>query len=144
LKVTPAILRGCGRQVLESRGNAAKQIRGERTIPGTRLETTKGSRTRTVPVRTSFKRELGFLRQPDGRWQTVSTVDDVLVVVRSLDEEMAADVMCFDANVLLQIFEKSARERRKDHYTIRCSWRSMIRTERPEVCTPFPQGEPAG
>jgi hypothetical protein len=117
LKITPAILRRCGRRVLESRGYVTKPIAGERIIPGTRLEATKSALTRTVAVRTSLGRKLGFLRQPDGRWQTISTVDQVLVVARSLDEELAADVMCFESAVLLPIFEKSARGRPKDHYT---------------------------
>jgi hypothetical protein len=117
LKVTRAILRRCGQRVLASRGYATQPIRGEGIIPGTRLKAAKGSRTSTVAVRTSFKRVLGFLRQPDGRWQTISTVDEVLVVTRAHEDEMAADVMCFKSAVLLPLFEKAAQERRKDHYT---------------------------
>jgi hypothetical protein len=72
LKVTRAILRRCGQRVLESRGYTTKLITGEGIIPGTRLEAAKDFRTSTVAVRTGLKRELGFMRQPDGRWQTIS------------------------------------------------------------------------
>lgn len=114
MKITKAVLLKCGRKALEARGYSTQQTGGQRITPGSRLEATKDARTHAVAVRTSRQRELGLLREPDRRWRTVSSVEEVIVVARSRDEEMAADVMSFDSELLCQIFDAAVREHMKD------------------------------
>jgi hypothetical protein len=117
MKVTKPILLKCGRSALEARGYVTKLIRGQRITPGSRLEATKESQSHLVAVRTTRHRELGLLREPSRRWRTVSSVEEVIVVARSLEEEMAVDVMSFDAELLCQIFDAVVRDRAKDAHT---------------------------
>ena len=68
MKLTKHVLRKAARRVLERRGNEVTPKPGAGIVPGARLTAKKsGSKPRTVSVRTSLVRELGLMRNEQGR-----------------------------------------------------------------------------
>jgi hypothetical protein len=106
--VTKNELRESGRLALERRPDrpvAIRELRGAGIIPGSRLKVVDGSGERTVAVRTSLARELGFARRPEGRWVTLPKVDEVLVAVPAGDNADEAEVLAYDADTLMDVFD---------------------------------------
>lgn len=98
-------LRTCARTALEQRGYSASIHVVPRAASGARLIAVKGENRLTVAVRTSMKREAGFMRSPDGGWKTISNVDWVVVAVPSRSRGKV-DVYFFTSSELISFFEK--------------------------------------
>ena len=79
-------------------------INGPGIVPGARLRTLHGTEERRVAVRISLDREVGLTRHPDGRWVTIPSVDQVLVVVPAADDASMAEVLSFDPDTLIDAF----------------------------------------
>jgi hypothetical protein len=108
-------LRECGRLAIEKTSDPPPQIeeaRGPGIVPGARLRVTEGSNERTVAIRTSWDRQVGFARRPDGRWVTMPNVDEVLVVVPSAEEPDLAEVFSFDSHTLIEAFDAALAARK--------------------------------
>jgi len=98
-------LRRCARRVLEQRGYRVENMKTPGVLPGARLRAIKGTDVQKIAVRTSFDREVGLTRQPDGRWITMSKVDQVFVVVPASDLPDAAEVFGFTPQILISAFD---------------------------------------
>jgi hypothetical protein len=111
-------LREIGRMALEKSADPPPQIRplrGPGIIGGSRLEVVADdSCERTVAVRTSLARELGFARRPEGSWVTLPNVDEVVVAVPSAEEVDDAEVLAFDAHTLIEAFDVALAAQKKN------------------------------
>jgi hypothetical protein len=110
-------LREIGRLALERSADPPPRIdevRGAGIIAGARLRVSDGSTTRTVAVRTSLVREVGFARRPDGRWVTIPKVDEVVVAAPSADEPDAVEVLSFDSHTLIEVFDAALAIRKEE------------------------------
>jgi hypothetical protein len=107
MKLKKAQLRDCGRFALEQRGFRVELKNGPGIVPGARLLAMKGSELRRVAVRTSLDREVGLTRHPDGSWLTLPNVDEVVVVVPSLDDPNAAEVFGFERDAIKAAFDRA-------------------------------------
>jgi hypothetical protein len=110
-------LRECGRLAIERRADPPpriEEVRGAGIIPGARLRVSDGSTERTVAVRTSLGREVGFARRPDGRWVTMPKVDEVVVAAPSADEPDAVEVLSFDSHTLIEVFDAALAIRKEE------------------------------
>jgi hypothetical protein len=118
-KVKKSILRECARLALEQRGFSVEVITGAGIVHGARLRATKGSHQRDVAVRTSLDREVGLTRHSDGRWATIPRMDEVIVVVPSMDDANAAEVLSFASNAIVGAFDAAleARQREKPDFS---------------------------
>jgi hypothetical protein len=105
MEVTTPQLRACARSALEQRGFSVELITGAGIVPGVQLRATKGSDQINVAVRTALNRNVGLVRSSDGSWKTIPSVNEVLIVVPSTDDESAAEVFGFDPKVLMKIFD---------------------------------------
>jgi hypothetical protein len=109
-------LREIGRMALEKSADPPpriRQVRGPGIIGGSRLEVVAGDCERTVAVRTSLARELGFARRPEGSWVTLPNVDEVVVAVPSAEEVDDAEVLAFDAHTLIEAFDAALAAQKK-------------------------------
>jgi hypothetical protein len=108
-KFTKEALRQMGRLALEMRDDhdsiQIRDVRGAGIIHGSRLQVAEGATERTVAVRTSLARELGFARRPEGKWVTLPKVDEVLVVVPFAGDAEKAEVLAYDAQTLIEAFD---------------------------------------
>jgi hypothetical protein len=102
MKLRKRQLRESARIVLERRGLRVELKPGAGIVPGARLRTFLGSDERQVAVRTSLDREVGFTRHPDGRWITITKVDEIVVAVPSEDDPNSAEVLSFNREALTQ------------------------------------------
>ena len=111
-------LREIGRMALEKSADPPprmRQVRGPGIIEGARLEVVAGDACeRTVAVRTSLARELGFARRPEGSWVTLPNVDEVVVAVPSAEEVDDAEVLAFDAHTLIEAFDAALAAQKKN------------------------------
>jgi hypothetical protein len=115
MSLRKAHLRECGRVALEQRGFRVEPIKGPGILPGARLWTVLGDEKRRVAVRTSLDREVGLTRHPDGGWRTIPNVDEVIVVVPSAEHPGAAEVLSFDPDVLVSVFDATLAAREKQN-----------------------------
>jgi hypothetical protein len=104
MKLKKAHLRQIARRVLEERGSRVEVVNSAGVVPGARLRTFDDSLEREVAVRTSFDREIGLTRHPDGRWVTIPKMDEVIVVVPAANDATMAQVLSFDPKTLLSVF----------------------------------------
>jgi hypothetical protein len=109
-----AHLRECARKALENRGYSVKDLGGPGVVPGARLRISKGSKTYTVAVRTSLERKVGLVRNPDGGWMTVPSVDRVVVVTPAEDPN-CAEVLGFTPAAIIKVFDKVLAARKKQN-----------------------------
>jgi hypothetical protein len=107
-------LRDCAWVALEGRGLRVELKSGAGIVPGARLRTFDGAKAREVAVRTSLDREIGFTRHPDGRWTTISTVDEIVVAVPSAEEPSAAEVLSFDREVVIDACNAALAARKNE------------------------------
>jgi len=114
-KIKKRHLRQCARFALESRGLRVELKAGAGIVPGARLTTFHGSETREVAVRTSLDREVGFTRHPDGRWITITAVDEIVVAVPSAEEPSSAEVLGFDREVVIDAFNAALAARKNEY-----------------------------
>src|SRR4051812_27278486 len=63
----------------QKKGFEIEDVGGRGIGAGVRLRARKGLIRREIAVRTSDDRKVGLTRTPDGKWRTVSEVDEVLV-----------------------------------------------------------------
>jgi hypothetical protein len=107
MKIKKTQLRDCAQAVLRGEWGYEVAIKpGRGIIPGARLLIRKGSEPlRVVAVRTSFDREIGLTRDPDGNWKTIPNVDEVVVVAPSADDVKSAEVFWFDAGAIASAFD---------------------------------------
>ena len=102
---TKSQLRACARTALEQRGFSVELIPGAGVVPGVRLKATKNSNTLIVAVRTSLRRAIGLMRNPDGGWKTIPNVDEVVAVTPATDDLRCVEVFGFDPKILIKIFD---------------------------------------
>lgn len=110
-------LRECGRLAIEETADPPPQIdevRGPGIVPGARLRVADGSNERIVAIRTSWDRNVGFARRPDGRWVTMPNVDEVLVVAPSAEEPDLAEIFSFDSYALTEAFDAALAVRKAE------------------------------
>jgi hypothetical protein len=98
-------LRDCARLALKRRGLHVEIKQGPGIVAGARLRTFEGSYERTVAVRTSLDREVGFARNADGDWLTIPKVDEVVVAAPSIENPASAEILCFDRDVMIKVFD---------------------------------------
>jgi hypothetical protein len=108
-------MRKCARVALERMGHRVELKRGAGIVPGARLRTFHGSETREIAVRTSLDREVGFTRHPDGRWTTISSVDEIVVAVPSAEEPSSAEVLSFDREVIIDACNAALAARKNEY-----------------------------
>jgi hypothetical protein len=113
MRVRKSVLRECARLALEQRGFRVDLVGGPGIVPGARLRASKGSESREIAVRTSTDREVGLARRPDGRWATISRVDEVIVVVPAVDQPDTAEVFSFAPKDLMRAFDAALKARKK-------------------------------
>jgi hypothetical protein len=113
MKIRKTRLRECAREVLEDRGFRVVLKGGPGIMPGGRLRAFKDGEKREVAVRTSLDREVGLTRHPDGSWMTLPNVDEVLVAAPALDDPESAEVLSFDPEVLIRLFDQELAGREK-------------------------------
>jgi hypothetical protein len=105
MKITKEKLRRSAQTALSEQGYSAIELApGPGIVPGARLRAVKDGKSWYIAVRTSSDREVGLLRTPRGTWRTISRVDLVLVAVPANDA-LAVDVLAFDPEILLQVFD---------------------------------------
>jgi len=56
---------------------------------------------------------VGLTRHPDGRWMTIPNVDEVVIVVPSAEDPGSAEVLGFDPEVLIRVFDEVLAGRKK-------------------------------
>jgi hypothetical protein len=110
MKLRKGQLRACAKTALEQRGFAVAIKSGPGIVTGARLQASKGSQEFEIAVRTSLDREIGLTRSLEGRWLTVSKVDEVVVVVPSTRDPHSAEVIGFDSTVLIDVFNQKLKE----------------------------------
>jgi hypothetical protein len=108
-----AHLRECARKALEIRGYTVEDIGGAGVVPGARLRISKGSQKNTVAVRVSLERKVGFVRNPDGGWMTLPSVDYVVVVTPSAADLNRAEVLGFNRKTITEVFDAVLAARKK-------------------------------
>jgi hypothetical protein len=109
-------LRECGRIAIENSVNPLTRIdevRGPGIVPGARLRVSGVSDKRFVAVRTSTDRQVGFARRPDGRWVTLSKVDEVVIAVPAAEPDFA-EVFWFDSHTLIEAFDAALAVRQEE------------------------------
>jgi hypothetical protein len=109
MKIKKEQLRQGARAALAKRGYSDIELApGPGIVPGARLRAVKDGKSWDIAVRTSSDREVALLRTPSGKWRTITKVDLVLVAVPA-DDALAVEVLAFEPNVLLEIFDAAAR-----------------------------------
>jgi hypothetical protein len=109
-----SVLRECARLALKERGFHVDDVGGPGIVLGARLRASKGSESHKIAVRTSTDREVGLARRPDGRWATISRVDEVIVVVPAVDQPDTAEVLSFAPEDLMRAFDAALKARKKE------------------------------
>jgi hypothetical protein len=110
MRIRKAHLRVCARAALESRGFSVTIKSGPGIVTGARLLASRGSEVLEIAVRTSLDREVGLTRDSDGRWLTVTKMDEVVVVAPSANDPHCAEVSSFDPAVLVGVFNQALAE----------------------------------
>jgi hypothetical protein len=103
MKIRKEFLRESARLALGEKGYDVELAPGPGIVPGARLNAVKDGESWLVAVRTSLDREVGLLRNPNGTWRTIPKMDLVVVAVPASDVQ-AADVLAFDPDVLMGVF----------------------------------------
>ncbi len=115
MKVRRQALRNCARLALEGRGLRVEHKSGAGVAPGARLLAFNGPEVSEVAVRTSLRREVGLTRLSNGKWNTIPKVDEVVVAVPSAEQPDAAEVFCFDRDVIIAAFDAALAAQTKKH-----------------------------
>jgi hypothetical protein len=123
MKVRRQHLRDCARLALEGRGLRVEGKSAQGVAPGARLRTFSGSRVSEIAVRTSLQRKVGLTRLANGMWNTIPKVDEVVVAVPSDEKPDAAEVLCFDREVIIADFNAAlaaaqAAAKTKNHHPL--------------------------
>jgi hypothetical protein len=103
MKIKKEFLRESARLALRKKGYEVELAPGPGIVPGARLNAAKDGKSSLVAVRTSLDREVGLLRNQTGTWRTIPKMDLVIVAVPANDVQ-AVDVLAFDPNVLMGVF----------------------------------------
>jgi hypothetical protein len=106
MKPRKSLLRIAARRALESRGFQVSDILGPGIVLGGRLLAVKGSKSRTVAVRTATDRQLGLIRDAVGKWKTIPRMDEVVVVAPAIGNSDFVDVLGFKPKILLERFDE--------------------------------------
>jgi hypothetical protein len=112
-KLRKAHLRECARKALEDRGYSVEDLGGAGVVPGARLRVSKGSKAYRVAIRTSLERKVGLVRNPDGGWMTVPSVDRVVVVTPSAEHPNCAEVLGFTPAAIIEAFDEELAARKE-------------------------------
>jgi hypothetical protein len=110
VRFTPNVLRAAAKRAVENRLGSVDITKGPGIVEGARLRTKKGL---TIAIRTSLEREVGLMWHPSGHWRTITKVDLVVVAVPSVDDKEAAEVLAFDPEVMIKVFDAAVAKRRK-------------------------------
>lgn len=112
-KLRKAHLRECARKALEDDGYSVEDVGGPGVVPGARLRISKGPKAHTVAVRTSLERKIGLVRNANGGWMTVPSVDRVIVVTPSAEDPNCAEVLSFTSDAIIKAFNEVLAERKE-------------------------------
>jgi hypothetical protein len=112
MKVTKSMLRVCAQTALRRRGFEVSIAGGRGIVRGARLIARKGQTRLKIAVRTSLDREIGLTRNEHGEWRTVPKMDEVIVVVRSSEDDAVAEVLAFDPGEVVEAFDAVVKESR--------------------------------
>ncbi len=114
MKIKKEQLRESARVALDQQGYSNVVMSpGPGIVPGARLAAMKDGKPCIIAVRTSSDREVALLRTPSGRWRTIPRVDLVLVAVPAEDAP-AAEVLAFDKDTLIGVFDATVRATEKE------------------------------
>ena len=90
----------------QKKGFEIVDVGGRGIGAGVRLRARKGLIRREIAVRTSDDRKVGLTRTPDGKWRTVSEVDEVLVAAISKNDPTTVEIFSFFAPDLMKAFDR--------------------------------------
>jgi hypothetical protein len=90
-----------------------------------------GSDERVVIVRTSLDRQVSFNRRADGRLAAIPEADEVAVVVPSNEEAGVVEVLSFDRDTILSVFDVAAAAQRERYPTLPLKAPVFVRLDRP-------------
>ena len=109
MKIKKEQLRQSAPRALAKQGYSDIELApGPGIVPGARLRARKEGKPSRIAVRTSSDREVALLRTPLGKWRTITRVDLVLVAVPA-DDAPAVEVLAFEPDVLLEVFDATAQ-----------------------------------
>jgi hypothetical protein len=91
---------------MQKKGFEIEDVGGRGIGTGVRLRARKGLIRREIAVRTSDDRKVGLTRTPDGKWRTVSDVDEVLVAAISKNDPTTVEIFSFLAPDLVEAFDR--------------------------------------
>lgn len=130
-KPKKSTLRELVRWVYEANGARVREISGRGILPGSRLKVAIGSDERVVIVRTSLDRQVSFNRRADGRLAAIPEADEVAVVVPSNEEAGVVEVLSFDRDTILSVFDVAAAAQRERYPTLPLKAPVFVRLDRP-------------
>jgi hypothetical protein len=108
VRTRKAKLRACAPIAFKRRGYAVTLAGGAGVVPGARWRVLKDDgKEYDIAVRTSIDRKFGCTRQPEGRWSTISRMDEVILVVPSREDQTIAEVFSFDPQVLIAALDEA-------------------------------------
>lgn len=110
MKVTRSLKRAAAVAAYEIHGGKASIVKGKGIVSGARLEGIRDGVKEVMAVRTSEDRVLGFARDADGDWRTLSKVQRVLAVVPRNDGPSGVEVFFFSSDVVIDYFERAKAE----------------------------------
>jgi hypothetical protein len=99
------ILRQSAIEALKGKGCTLEIITGPGIVEGARLLATKNGKSKRIAVRTSYDRQVGLVRTPAGKWNTILSVDEVVVAVPALDV-IGVEVFGFRPQDLADFFDR--------------------------------------
>jgi hypothetical protein len=107
-KITKQRLREAAFLTLNDRGDPVSFVAGPGIVPGARLKVAKGEKVLEFAVRTSLDREVGLLRKTSGDgWRTIPDVSEVIVAVPDAEDASKIEVLGFDPDVLITVFDEA-------------------------------------
>jgi hypothetical protein len=108
MRARKAKLRACAPVAFKRRGYAVTLAGGAGVVRGARWRGMKeDGKEYEIAVRTSSDRKFGCTRQPDGRWSTISRMDEVILIVPSREDQTTAEVFSFDPAVLIAALDEA-------------------------------------
>jgi hypothetical protein len=115
-KITKELLRQASVLALADFGFTVSFVNGPGIVRGARLKAEKkGKEPKTIAVRTSLDREVGLLRQRNGKkWRTISRVDEVVVAVPDAEDASKIEVFGFKPDLLIAIFNAAVKSRKQN------------------------------
>jgi hypothetical protein len=106
LKPRKSLLRIAARRALEQRGYKVQEISGPGIVSGARLRAEKDDRALIIAVRTATDRELGLMRDQEGRWKTIPEMGKVVIAAPGVERADLVDVFGFSPDTLVKIFDR--------------------------------------